>query len=105
MGEMVIAAYRPKEGKAEELEALVRDHVPFLRRLGLASDRPAAAMRAKNGEIIEVFEWKEGAVAAAHQHPEVQKLWERFGELCDYIPLAAIEEAQAPFPGFEPIAL
>ena len=105
MGEMVIAAYRPKPGKAEELAALVREHVPYLRRLGLATERPVLAMRAANGDLVEVFEWEEGAVANAHEHPEVLKLWEQFGAVCDFIPLAALDDAQRPFPPFEPIEL
>lgn len=105
MGEMVIALYRPKDGCPDRLEALVREHVPILRRLGLATGRPALAVRAKGGEILEMFEWKEGAVAAAHEHPEVQALWARFGEVCDYAPLASLPEAQEMFPGFEPLEL
>lgn len=41
MGHMVIAVYRPKDGCSEKLLELVKDHVPFSRRLGLATDRPA----------------------------------------------------------------
>ena len=39
MPDIVIAAYRPKPGKDEALRALLRDHVPFLRREGLVTDR------------------------------------------------------------------
>lgn len=105
MGHMVIAVYRPKEGCSEKMIELVKEHVPFLRRLGLATDRPALAMRASNGEIIEVFEWKSGAIAAAHEHPEVQSLWEQYAEVCDYAPLQSLAEARAPFAQFEPLDL
>lgn len=105
MGDMVIAVYRPKDGRAQELLELVRDHVPSLRRLGLATGRPAVAMRAGGGEIVELFEWKSGAIAAAHEHPEVQALWARFAEVCDYAPLQSLAEAQAPFAQFEPLDL
>jgi len=100
---MVIVAYRPKAGKQAELEALARDHVPFLRRLGLATDRPAVILRGKNDVIVEVFEWKEGAVATAHQHPEILALWERYAEVCDYVPLAQLPEAQDMFATFAPL--
>ena len=87
MGRMVIAAYKPHPGQEEALEELVRDHLPILRRLGLATDRPALAMRAGDGTIVEVFEWmSEEAVAAAHQNPDVRALWERFGALCECVP-------------------
>ena len=51
MGVMVIVAYRPRPGKAELLLDLTREHVPILRAQGLATDRPAYAMRAADGTI------------------------------------------------------
>ena len=103
MGDMVIAVYRPKDGREEELLQLVKEHVPILRRLGLATDRPALAMRARNGEIVEAFEWKTGAIAKAHEHPEVQELWSHYERVCDYVPLQALAEAGAPFAQFDPL--
>ncbi len=105
MGDMVIVAYRPKPGKEAELLALVADHAPFLRRLGLATDRPALAMRAKDGTIIEVFEWAAGAIARAHEHPAVQALWGEYAAACDYVPLHDLPEASNLFAQFEPIEL
>lgn len=103
MGDMVIAVYRPKPGRERELEEVVREHVPTLRRLGLATGRPALAMRAANGEVVEVFEWREGAIAAAHGHAGVLAMWERFGDVCDHAPLQSLAESQAPFAQFRPI--
>jgi hypothetical protein len=105
MGDMVIVAYRPKPGRADDLLALTLEHVPALRRLGLATDRPALAMRSKEGVILEVFEWCEGAIATAHQNPEVLKMWGRYAEVCDYSPLADLPEAKDLFAQFTPIDL
>ncbi len=105
MGDMVIVGYRPKPGQAAALLALTLEHVPALRQLGFASDRPALAMRAKDGTIVEVFEWKDGAIAKAHEHPEVQAMWGRYAEACDYIPLSELPEAKDLFASFEPIDL
>ena len=105
MGEMVIVAYRPKPGRPATLESLVREHVPYLRNLGLATDRAALAMRAEDGTIVEVFEWGDGAVQAAHTNPQVQKLWERFGEACDYIPLRDLPETASLFSHYAPLEL
>ncbi|MGH6987422.1 MAG: hypothetical protein ACRED9_11365 [Caulobacteraceae bacterium] len=105
MAEMVIGVYRPKAGCEAQLLELTREHVPFLRRLGLASGRPALAMRAKDGTILEVFEWKEGGVEKAHAHPEVQALWEKYAAVCDYGKLADLAEAQSQFPSFTPLDL
>jgi hypothetical protein len=105
MGTMVIVAYRPKPGCAAELEALVREHVPCLRTLGLVTERPAQAMRAKDGTIVEVFEWEHGAIEAAHNSSRVAELWERFANACDYVPLRELPEAEAMFAEFEPVVL
>jgi len=92
MGDLVIVAYRPKAGQEDALLQAVRDHVPTLRRIGFATDRPAQAMRAKDGTIVETFEWAEGAVAEAHGHPDVLAMWGRFGEVCDIVPLRELAE-------------
>jgi hypothetical protein len=105
LGDMVIVAYRPKSGCDGELLELVKDHVPFLQRLGLATDRPALAMKGKDGVIVEVFEWKAGAIAAAHENSDVQELWGRYAALCDYVPLHELPEAKDMFAQFEPIEL
>jgi len=105
LSEMVIVAYRPKAGRDNELLALVRDHVPFLHCLGLTTDRPALAMKGRDGVIIEVFEWNVGAIATAHENPDVQSLWARFAAVCDYVPLCELPEAKNLFAHFEPIQL
>ena len=103
MSEIVIVAYRPRPGCDERLETLLRDHVPFLRRLGMATERTPVLMRAADGTFVEVFEWHEGAVAKAHEHPEVQKLWEQYAEVCTYEPLTQLAEATTMFATFKPI--
>ncbi|HEX3663992.1 MAG TPA: hypothetical protein VHU23_02005 [Rhizomicrobium sp.] len=105
MGRIVIVAYRPKPGREKELEALVRAHVPVLRELDLATDRPVAAMRAKDGTVVEMFEWVEGGIDAAHSHPKVLEMWGKFAAVCDYVPLKALDEAAQMFAEFTPIEL
>jgi len=105
MGDMVIVAYRPKPGHEDALLNLVRDHVPDLRRWGLATDRAPLAMRAADGTIVEVFEWADGAIAAAHHHPDVLAMWGRYAQVCDYIPLRDLAEAAQMFAQFVPIDL
>ena len=63
-------------------------------------------MRAGDGTIIEVFEWKSTeAIAAAHQNPVVQAMWERYAVACEYISLSTLDEFKNLFAGFEPIDL
>ncbi|QYE37129.1 hypothetical protein KZX46_22320 (plasmid) [Polymorphobacter sp. PAMC 29334] len=103
MADMVIVGYQPKPGHEGDLLNLIREHVPELRRLGLATERPALAMRAKGGVILEVFEWKEGALASAHENPYILAMWARYSAVCDYVPLNKLPEAQDMFAQFQPI--
>jgi len=103
-GLVVIACYRPRPGCEAALLDVVEDHVPTLRRLGLATERPHVMMRAKDGTILEVFEWcSVDAVNRAHDHPDVQQLWSRFNDVCFYEPPANLEECKHLFPGFAPL--
>ena len=104
MGRFVIASYTPKEGKGAALLELVRGHMGVLRGEGLVTDRPAYVMRASDGTLIEVFEWKSvEAVEQAHNNRAVQALWEEFGKVCDYSALSDLDETKQMFAEFEPV--
>ena len=104
MGIIVIAAYRPKAGQQAALKALVEEHVPVLREQGLATERPAVVMEAADGTILELFEWTSAeAIEEAHSNEAVGVLWDRFHAICDYVPLAELEEARALFAEFAPV--
>jgi len=105
MGDMVIVGYRPKPGCDAALLDLVRTHVAELRALGLATDRPTLAMKAQDGTIVEVFEWHTGAIATAHENPQVLAMWGRYAQVCDYVPLRDLPEATQMFAQFAPIDL
>ena len=106
MGVLAIVAYRPLPGKEQRLLELTKQHLPLLRREGLATDRPSCVMRAKDGTVVEVFEWKsKEMLAAAHENPAVQEMWKRYQETCEYVPLASLKESHDLFAGFEPIDL
>jgi quinol monooxygenase YgiN len=104
-GVIVIVAYRPNPGKETELLKLVRNRVPTLRNQGLVTDRKPTIMRARDGTIIEVSEWKsQEAIDAAHKNLNVLAMWDKFFKLCDCVPLKNLREAEEMFAGFEPIA-
>jgi hypothetical protein len=106
MGRFVIVAYSPKPGMADALMAAVRKHLRVLRAEDLVTDRPASVMRAADGTVVEVFEWRSAeAIARAHATPAVQALWAEFGAACDYRPLGGLAECQQLFAEFEPVAL
>jgi len=101
MGVTVMALFRPKPGKEAELMACMRDHLPVLRAQGLATDRPNTILRAKDGTLVEIFEWQsQAAIDAAHRDPEVGKLWARYEQCCSYVTLADLPESHEMFPSF-----
>ncbi len=67
-GIVVIVAYRPKPGREKELLEIVRNRVPTLRKEDLVTDRAPVLMRAKDGTIIEVSEWKSRLRLRAAEH-------------------------------------
>ena len=83
---------------------LIRSRVPTLANEGLVTDRKPTVMRAKDGTLLEVSEWKSAAaIEAAHNNENVWALWNRFAELCDCRPLKEVPEAAEMFAGFEPL--
>lgn len=106
MGRIVIAVYKPKEGKAQALAALVQGHVARLREQNLVTDRAPIIMTSSSGAVIEVFEWQsEAAIEAAHKDPVVMEMWGQFAEVCDYVPIAECPEAQHMFSEFTPLEI
>src|SRR6266487_5776428 len=103
-GIVVIVAYRLKPGKENELVDLVRSRVPTLKKENLVTDRAPTIMRARDGTIVEVSEWKsQEAIDAAHENPNVLAMWNKFFAVCDCVPLNTLAEAKEMFAGFEPI--
>jgi hypothetical protein len=89
VGRFVIAAYTPKPGKEQQLVEAVKKHLHVLQVEQLVTDKPACVIRAGDGTIVEVFEWRSAeAIHQAHINPSVQALWAEFGAACDYTPLA-----------------
>jgi hypothetical protein len=104
MGVIVIACYRPKPGEEAALRELMKTHVSILRSVGLATARVPIAMEAKDGTILEVFEWVSAeAIEKAHTDPTVLAMWERFGKVCDFVPVGQVPEAADMFASFAPL--
>jgi hypothetical protein len=104
MGRITFAIYRPKPGKEKQLLQLVEEHLPILKSQNLITDRKPIVMQAKDKSVIEVFEWKSReAIDHAHNNTEVQKLWNRFGEVCDFETPKNIAEFSEMFSEFESI--
>ena len=105
MSDMMVVGYRPKSAHEESFLELLKDHVPFLQRLGLATERPALAMRSKGGDIVEIFEWRPGALEKAHENAAVTAMWTKFSAVCDFVPLHELPETRDMFAQFTLIDL
>ncbi len=102
MGRFVIVAYTPHTGRAGALQALLARHREVLAAENLITERAAYQMRAGGGAIVQVFEWQsQEAIERAHGNPAVQALWAEFAEICDYTPLAQLQESSELFAEFD----
>lgn len=97
-----IVAYKPKPGKEADLMDLTREHVPYLRSIGLATERPHTIATASDGTVIEIFEWVEGGVEKAHEHTGLRDLWMRYSSTCDFVKLNTLDESSQTFANFVP---
>lgn len=96
-GRMVIVSYRPRPGREPQLIQAVHDHL--VRAEGLATDREPIVMRALDGTILEIFEWKsKQAIQEAHSNEAVRALWGRFEEACEYGTLGNLEDQRRCLP-------
>ena len=103
--QLVIAIYRPKPGGDARLRELIAGHVPQLRQLGLATERPVVLMQTLDGSAyLEVFEWATAEAAQkAHEMPEVTAIWGPMMEVADFPSLGDLEESKGRFPHFQPV--
>jgi len=102
---MVIACYRPKPGKEGALVDLMKTHLPILRAEGLVGDGPSLMGRAKDGTIVEVFQWKsQAAIDGAHTNEAVLAMWGEYAEVAGYVPIKDVAGAADLFTALEPIS-
>ncbi len=101
MSRIVIAAYRPKPGKAREQRHRVHRHRAVLAEQALVTERSRIAVRGADGALVEVFEWRSAeAVELAHASPPVRAPWEAFAAACDHVPVGAVPVAGRLFSEF-----
>jgi hypothetical protein len=84
----VFATYRARPDAVGALTAVLADHWPTLRRLGLVTDEPVVTYhgidRTGGPYVVEVFTWiSEEHSRRAHDHPEVARIWDAIGELVE----------------------
>ena len=93
----------PVQGKEKELDQLMAKHLEILRKEELVTGRDSIIMRAANGAVVEVLEWKsKAAIDSAHTNPVVQKMWADYSKVCEYIPIGDLNESKNLFSEFTP---
>ena len=103
--ELAFAAYRPRARGADELLDVLREDVATSRRRGHLTERPAPLVRTANGELLVVIEWSsDHAADDAHADPEVMAVWERKGQLAEYVAPSALAGSDVPFARWAVIA-
>jgi quinol monooxygenase YgiN len=103
----VLVTYKPKPGKEQELEELVRRHGPMMRATGLLGPDGVRSWRATSkrghGEgvyFVELMQWRDGeASGIAHQTPEVMSVWEPMEALLEELIIAPLEALGEALPG------
>ena len=86
--ETVLCMFRVVQGRQEELVKLCHEHDAVLRRLDLCSDEPAVLYVGQDDLsrpfVVKIFQWRSAAaLKAAHEHPDVQMIWEAMEPLCE----------------------
>ncbi|OOE12731.1 hypothetical protein [Fictibacillus arsenicus] len=102
MSELItMALYQPHEGKEEQLNEVLKNHIKTLEAEKLITQREPIRAIASDGTVIEIFEWRsEHAKDAAHESRNVMKVWNEIMEIAEIKSLSSLVEANHPFPNF-----
>lgn len=109
-GKIVIAAYRAKPERKEELLEIMKKKRAFMLKEGYYSTRAPIVMASSIDPdlVIEVIEWtSEDAISKAHSDSRVMEIWKEMDEICYEIGSKpeSFPEAGHSFPNFEPLNL
>jgi len=80
----VIAIYRVRADKEQEVFGWLRKHYPALKGVGLVTDDVPIVYRGVESDgrpiVFEVFSWRDSSAPdTAHQLPDVMAVWEPMG--------------------------
>ena len=104
MGIIVIVGYKPKSGKKTELQGLMKTHHSILKGENLVTERNPIIAQARDGTIIEIFEWVSSqAMQSAHENKKVLTMWDQYEKVCEYVPISEVPESSELFSGFKPL--
>jgi hypothetical protein len=102
---LALCAYRPREGRARELEEFLALEIGILRARGHITERRAPVCRTERGELLTIVEWRTArSVDEAHADPVIVELWERKQDLAEYLGADGLARGDVPFASYEVVA-
>jgi hypothetical protein len=87
--ETVHVTYHLQEGKLEDFMAVLKQHYPACRKLGLVLAEPHLILSGKEEGAkpiaIEILTWRDGDApdSVPEHHPEVKKIWDQLNALVE----------------------
>ncbi|MBP9925153.1 MAG: hypothetical protein KBF45_04125 [Cyclobacteriaceae bacterium] len=104
MGRIFLIIYNPHKGKEQELLSIVKSGYVLLIDGGYVTDRPPILMKAKNGNLLLIFEWKDSnSKEMAQADPAIQEQWKRVSKVSEFEKPDSLIEFSDVFPEFEAI--
>lgn len=85
---VVMAAYRARHGRFEELCSIVKEKRDFMVGAGYYTERAPYLLVSEEDPdlLIEIFEWKSlEAIDNAHKDPSVHEIWGRMDGICSEV--------------------
>jgi hypothetical protein len=101
---IAIIVYRPREGRTQELIDSLLENIPVMRKLDLVTYREQIIAKAKDGSILQIFEWvEEDSQDKAMAHPVVQDMWMKASKISDFQKPMLLAEFQETLSMFDTI--
>jgi hypothetical protein len=101
-----IVVYKPYKGREQELVPAIVASYRDLHQRGYVTAQPAKLMKAANGSIVMIFDWKdENMKNNAQADPVIQQHWMALSKLCEFDKPMNLIECQQPFSEFEAIEI
>jgi hypothetical protein len=101
-----IVVYKPYKGRDQELLPAVMASYRDLQKGGYVTTQPPKLMKATNGSIVLIFDWKdENTKNTAQTDPVIQQHWMALSKLCEFEKPMNLTECQQPFSDFESIEI
>jgi hypothetical protein len=102
MSKIALIVYKPRQDHTQDLIDSLLQNIPVMRKLGLVTYREQIVAKAKDGSIVQIFEWVEDdSQEQAMAHPVVQEMWINVSKISDFQKPMAVAEFQETLSMFE----